>query len=278
MVDREQVGLQRRLPVHVEQHPPELAGRDRPVGDRLDHIDVAGRRTVLELRMDAIERVAGGLSVELDHDRVLLAASLPAIRRVGQGPRVPPRVGTGEHPRRAESGTLVDRGEHVLRLLERCETYGRSVVGRLAQAGIAARQRHLAGESGEAVAEPAVDDLLRRPERSDRLSALADVLQLGTHHRREDSAATMGGQHPDDGDAAAANRSARGSQLERERARAAHDQVAVERRVHPLERQVRGESLRCLLVRRPPSEVVADRADGAPELLQVPRRPHLPRH
>ena len=38
------------------------------------------------------------------------------------------------------------------------------------------------------------------------------------------------------------------------------------------------EALRRLLVRRPAAEVVADRADGAPELLQVPRRPDVPGH
>ena len=44
VVDRKQVRLQRRLPVHVEEHAPELACRDRPVGERLDHVDARPRR------------------------------------------------------------------------------------------------------------------------------------------------------------------------------------------------------------------------------------------
>ena len=77
------------------------------------------------------------------------------------------------------------------------------------------------------------------------------------------------GQDADDRDAAAADRAAGHGQLEREGAGAADDPVAVERRMHPLERQVRGEPLRRLVVGGPAAEVVADRADRALELVQV---------
>ena len=211
----------------------------------------------------AVERVARRLAVELEDERVLHAAALAAIRRIGQVAQLPPRVGPREHARRRGADSLVDRGEHVFRLLERDQPRRDAGVGWLAQAGVAARQRHLAGERRHAVAEPAVDDLLRGPERSDRLTALADVLELGAHHRREDAAATMRGQDADDGDAAAANRAARDRQLERERARAADDPVAVERRVHPLQRQHFAAN-RCAASSSAGSaaEVVRDRADG----------------
>ena len=76
-------------------------------------------------------------------------------------------------------------------------------------------------------------------------------------------------QDADDGDAAAADGAAGHGQLERERARAADDPVAVEGGVHPLERQVAREPLRRLVVGGPAAEVVADRADGALELVEV---------
>jgi hypothetical protein len=88
----------------------------------------------------------------------------------------------------------------------------------------------------------------------------------------------VGRQDADDGDAAAAHAAAGHGQLEREGARAAHDPVSVEGGVHPLERQVRGEPLCLLLVGRPAAEVVADRADGAPELVEIARRADVERH
>ena len=88
----------------------------------------------------------------------------------------------------------------------------------------------------------------------------------------------MRGQDADDGHPAAADGAARHGQLERERPRPADDPVAVERGVHPLQRQVAREPLRRLLVRGPASEVVADRADRAPELVQVGGRADVPGH
>ncbi len=278
VVDREQVRLQRRLPVHVEEDAPELACGDRAVGDRLDHVDVADRRTALELRVDAVERVTGGLPVQVDHDDVLLAAALAPLGRVGEVARLPPRVGALEHPRRAQADAIVDRRDHVLGLVEGDETGDGALVRRLPEAGKAGRQRHLAGERGEPVAEAPVDDLLRRPQGRDRLAAVADVLELRAHHRGEDPAAAVGRQDADDGDAAAAHGAARDGQLEREGAGPADDAVAVERRVHPLEGQVAGEPLRRLVVGRPAAEVVADRPDGALELLQIARGTDVPRH
>ena len=153
--------------------------------------------------------------------------------------------------RRADA--VVDRRDHVLRLLERDQAHGRALVGRLAQAGVAARELHLARERREAVAEAAVDHLLGGPERRDRLTALADVLELGAHHRREDAAAAVRRQHADDGDAAAAdgppgtvswNGNAPAPPTIRSPSKA---------RVHPLERQVAAKrSARLVVAGQPP--------------------------
>ncbi len=75
----------------------------------------------------------------------------------------------------------------------------------------------------------------------------------------------MRGQDADDRDPAAAKLPAGDRQLEREGAGAADDLLAVERGVHPLERQIRAEALG-LLEGRPAAEIVADRADRIPKL------------
>ena len=85
-------------------------------------------------------------------------------------------------------------------------------------------------------------------------------------------------EHADDRDAAAADGAPWDGQLERKGAGAADDAVAVEGRVHPLERQVAREALRRLVVGGPAAEVVPDRADRALELLQVARRADVPGH
>jgi hypothetical protein len=51
-------------------------------------------------------------------------------------------------------------------------------------------------ERREPVAEAAVDRLLRRPERRDRLAALADVAQLRVHHPPQQAAPRCDGRTP----------------------------------------------------------------------------------
>ena len=211
---------------------------------------------LLELREHAVERVADGLAVQLEHDAVLLASPLPPVGRIGERARLPPGVGAREHPGRPQPDAVVDRRDHVLCLGERDEARAGVLRGREAEATVAGRERDLARQRGQPVAIAPVDDLLRCPKSRDRLAALADVLELGAHHLGEDPATAMGRQDADDRDAAAADRPARNGQLEGERARAADDAVAVDRRVHPFERQVAREPLRRLVVRRPAAEVL----------------------
>ena len=67
---------------------------------------------------------------------------------------------------------------------------------------------------------------------------------------------------------AAATAAAGDRQLERERAGAADDLLAVARGVHPLERQDSCRSAPACSTGRPPAEVVADRADRVAELVE----------
>jgi hypothetical protein len=70
------------------------------VRERLDHVELAGGGTLLELHVDAVERVPRGPAVQLEEQRVLDAATLTPVRRIGEVPELPPVLGTPEHARR----------------------------------------------------------------------------------------------------------------------------------------------------------------------------------
>ncbi|HKU58616.1 MAG TPA: hypothetical protein VJP39_03330 [Gaiellaceae bacterium] len=104
------------------------------------------------------------------------------------------------------------------------------------------------------------------------------VVELRAHQLHEDAAAAVRRQHADDGRAADVDvRPARHRHSEREHAGAADDRVAVERRVNPVHRYPRGEALGFLRGRFA-AEVVADRVDGAAQLVHVPAGTNLDRH
>src|SRR5205085_10264685 len=117
---------------------------------------------------------------------------------------------------------------------------------------------------------PAVDRLLARPQRRDRLAALVDVTQLRVHHRAQRPAPPMRRIDADHGDTAAAEDAARYRHLERERPGAADDRALVERRMHPLVRQHLLEPLD-LLVRRPAAEVLANAVERTAKLVAIAR-------
>ena len=135
------------------------------------------------------------------------------LGRVGELRGLPPLARAREHARASRArDALVDRREALERLVarRRAARAPRGSTGR-ANAACVARQRDLARERREAVAEAAVDRLLRRPQRRDRLAALVHVVELRAHHRREDAAAAVRRQHADDGHARAADASPPGT-------------------------------------------------------------------
>ena len=118
----------------------------------------------------------------------------------------------------------------------------------------------------EPVAVPAVDGLLGRPQGSDRLAALPDLGELGTHHPAQDPLAAMRRVHADDRDAGAREGASRDAQLEGERTGAGDDRVAVEDGDRSLERQHLSEPLG-VLGGPAAAEVVADAAERGQVLL-----------
>ena len=135
----------------------------------------------------------------------------------------------------------------------------------------------LAGERRQPVAVTAVDPLVGGPERGDRLPALVRVVELGAHHRREDPLAAVRRVDADDGDARARDRASRNRQVERERSGAADGALAVERRVHVVERMDAEKALGDLVVDLP-AAVLGDGADRLLELRKRLARANLDRH
>ena len=95
MVDSERVTVNLLDPVDPEQEAPQLARRRRRIAERLDDLDLAGVRRVLEARLDAVEGIPRGSALELQQGMVENAAATPP-GRVVQQPPVPPRRRAGK--------------------------------------------------------------------------------------------------------------------------------------------------------------------------------------
>ena len=89
MVDRQEVGVDRRRPVDVEEIPPELGSRASVECDRLDDLELRLRRSRLPLRLVPVDRVPLRPPVALEDDEALRAALAPA-RLLEEDPKLPP--------------------------------------------------------------------------------------------------------------------------------------------------------------------------------------------
>ena len=197
-----------------------------------------------------------------------LAGAAAALGRVGQAPHLPPVPRAREHARALEPQPVVDRRDQLERLLGREQPQAR-LARRPRQARVLAREVDLGRHRGQAVAEAAVDLVVRGPEVRDRLAALVDVVELGAHQRAEQAAAAVRRQDADDGHARGADGSpARDGELERERAAARDDEPVLARDVHPLGRQDAREPLAHALVRAA-AEVAEDRSERGRELARI---------
>ena len=96
------------------------------------------------------------------------------------------------------------------------------------QLGVNARSLHPHVLGGEAVAEAGVDGLLRRPQGGERFAAVANVVELRSHHPTENPLAAVRREHAHDGHPRARKLGARHGELEREDAGPADDRVPVE--------------------------------------------------
>ena len=148
---------------------------------------------------DPVEGVTDGAPVALRSARL----SGPPPCRGAPGDR---RAGRSSHqsrerernpmfPRRTRSYTRGKVGERLVVLDERDATVRRGQV--VAERRPDAREPRPAAQRRHPVPVAAVDRLLRRPQRRERLAPGRDVGELRAHHPREQAAAAVRGQHAD---------------------------------------------------------------------------------
>ena len=99
-----------------------------------------------------------------------------------------------------------------------------------------------------------------------------DVVELGPHQAAKNAAPPVRRVRADDRHARGRHDRPGDRQLEGERAAAPDDAPVLPDGVHALDREVLREPLHALLGRVEP-EVLADREDRLPELLEIPRLP-----
>ena len=152
--------------VDAEDEAPELTLGRGCRRERLDERDLALRKAVLPLRLDAVDRIRSRLAVELDERQVL---------------RAWPRAATPPDPRGGSSHHSASRGEKP-GVAERTRSYTCSTAAPPPRARcirtvpartwiVAEREAgpigvHLVVRRGHPVAEAAVDRSLRRPQNS----------------------------------------------------------------------------------------------------------------
>lgn len=205
--------------VDAEEIAPDLACCVRRRGHDLEEPHVALRESVLPVRLDAVDRVGGGLAVQLDHRGVLRARAVAPVLRVREPVVLPPGFGSGQ-----EAGDVASHAFVHLRT-EDARLFGVHDPRRACRAGIVAkREARAVGVELEVgccdpVAEATVDRRLRGPEDRERLTAPAEVVELVAHQARENAAATVAREHSDPRHSTRAELTSGHRQPERERRR-----------------------------------------------------------
>jgi hypothetical protein len=167
-----------------------------------------------------------------------------------------------------------DRRDRFLRLLGLDQPHRPLRLERARERGVLVCKRDLTAERCEPVPEAAVDRLFGRPQRCQRLTSLVCIVELRAHQRTQGATPPVRRQHADDADPCGPQLASRHRQAECERSCATDDRSVRPRPMHPLERQEARETLHALLV-RDHAEVLADRKDGACELVEVLDSPDL---
>jgi hypothetical protein len=225
----------------------------------------------------SVDRVALGPSVALEYDEALRARALRRAGHLEEDAVLPPVARAAEHAGRLAPDRVPHAREELERLGRVDEAHPPLALERAGEPGVLTGDRDLGALRRHPVPEPAVDRVLGGPEQRERLTAHAEVVELRTHHRTEDTASAMRRERADDRDAAGRDDRTRDGELERERAGAADDDPVLARGVHALDREVSREALHALLGRLH-AEVLADREDRLAELVEVAAGPHLEAH
>ena len=160
---------------------------------------------------------------------ILRAGPFPHQLEVGQLVAHPALI-EPEHPGLVAPGLLPDAGKRAHRGWNVHHGQAPAVSDRLRKGRVRALDLDRGLVGAQPVTETPVDRRLRGIKRRQRLASLAHVIQLAPHHRRQQAAAAMGGEHADPGDTAARQSASRDGHLIGEDARGGDDLWAIEKR------------------------------------------------
>ena len=217
MVERQVVRGDPVDPVDLEQEPPDVAGRGPIDAEGLEDanrlLPIGRARALLD---DPIQRVPDRATVSFEQCADERASATPPIRGVVEPAHLPPGGRAHHHARTLPPDPVIEAWEDAQSLVVRDEAHG--AVARQLRPD---RDRLASGVDAEtdgrqAVAVAAVDGLLRRPERGDRLLPLAHVVELGLHHPAEQAPAAMRREHAHPRDSRARQGASRNGHRERE--------------------------------------------------------------
>src|SRR5262249_58008626 len=105
--------------VDAEDESPELALGGGAGRQRLSEPHLALREAVLPARLDAVERVGGGLAVELDDGRILRAGAATPFLRIREPEGRPDLIGTVGEAGDGRANRVVHMPARLERVLER---------------------------------------------------------------------------------------------------------------------------------------------------------------
>ena len=228
--------------VPAQQVGPQRRAGGRVGGYQLTDVQLAVRQEqVIVPAADAcVQRVAARAGVVLGQQAPQRGGVLPLVFGVVQHP-VPPRLVAGEETRAGLQHRVVHLGQLGADLAGLGDPQPQLGVG-----GQVRGQRPLAAPDGErvvpgraAVAVPAVDPRLGRPQRGQCLAPVPDVRQLPVHDPRQDAPAAVGREHADPAHPGHRGRRPGQAHAETERAGDADRGAAVERGQAPVELEPR---------------------------------------
>src|SRR6185312_9449369 len=124
-------------------------------------------------------RVRLETAVALVGDPALGAGAVAALLRVGDLAVFPPHATPREHAGPLRPDLLEDRRDRLERFVGVDQPHCPLRLERLRERAVLVRKRDLTAERRKPVTEAAVDRLLGRPERRERLTALVSVVELG---------------------------------------------------------------------------------------------------
>ena len=216
-----------------------------------------------------VQCIGRRLAAEFQYDALEKSAATPLPLHVVQNPILPAFGRARVHAGRHAGDAVIERRDERFGFIERHEPRFRLHGDGREGCRPLARDVDLGRHGGHAVAELAVDCVLRRPQCRYGLPARVSVIDQRTLQRAQIAAAAMGRQHTGDGHTGGPHLPARYREIERKRSGAGDDPVTVEASMHPLVRQHAREMLDRVVGWRILAEIVPDRRHRGAAFVRV---------